>query len=81
MPPTASTAPRPSPGWRSYATMSSCPTAERPPLFAVWSLRHPGHATPTRVERTLTLRDESGERTEHAKDLRAFSGFPEKPRR
>ena len=53
------------------------PRAGRPPLFAVWVLCH-GAATSSMTERTLTLRDEAGERTDDAKALRAFSGFPEK---
>ena len=52
------------------------PRARRPPLFTVWALR-PGAATTPSIERQLTLRDEAGERTEHAKMIRAFSGLPE----
>jgi tRNA1(Val) A37 N6-methylase TrmN6 len=53
------------------------PRAERAPLFTVWALQG-GPATPTVVERTLTLRDGAGGRTDDARTLRAFSGFPEK---
>jgi tRNA1Val (adenine37-N6)-methyltransferase len=53
------------------------PRAGRPPLFSVWALRHGGAAQPL-VERTLTLRDDAGARTDDARTLRAFSGFPER---
>jgi tRNA1Val (adenine37-N6)-methyltransferase len=52
------------------------PRAGRPPLFTVWVLRHQVAAGPL-FQRRLTLRDEAGERTDDAKMLRAFSGFPE----
>jgi hypothetical protein len=55
------------------------PRAGRPPLFTVWALhRWAPDAAPSIVERTLTLRDEHGERTADAKMMRAFSGFPER---
>lgn len=56
------------------------PRAGRPPLFTVWAM-HARSATPVSsfVDRTLTLRDEQGERTADAKTMRAFSGFPERP--
>jgi tRNA1(Val) A37 N6-methylase TrmN6 len=53
------------------------PRAGRPPLFGVWALRHHGQARPE-VERELTLRDHHGARTDDARRLRAFSGFPER---
>lgn len=53
------------------------PRAGRPPLFAVWSMRR-GAAAPGCDERIVTLRDADGGRTDDAKALRAFSGFPEK---
>lgn len=53
------------------------PRAGRPPLFAVWSMRR-GGAPAQRDERVVTLRDAAGERTDDARALRAFSGFPEK---
>ena len=53
------------------------PRAGRPPLFTVWALRHDSAATPLQ-QRILTLRDVAGERTDDAKVLRAFSGFPER---
>lgn len=58
------------------ATFVVVPRAGRPPLFTVWALR----ATPpvSRRTRTLTLRDEHGERTADARMLRAFSGFAER---
>ena len=66
------------------------PRAGRQPLFTVWALRRQHGATdagersnscdwrtlPT-IERTLTLRDRAGERTDEAKMMRAFSGFEE----
>ncbi|MFZ9629790.1 MAG: tRNA1(Val) (adenine(37)-N6)-methyltransferase [Ilumatobacteraceae bacterium] len=52
------------------------PRAGRPPLFSVWAL-HRDHTRPCST-RTLTLRDEHGERTADARMLRAFSGFPER---
>lgn len=56
------------------------PRVGRPPLFAVWSLRHTGPNAPTvvRIEHTVTLRDAAGARTADARALRAFSGFPER---
>jgi tRNA1(Val) A37 N6-methylase TrmN6 len=53
------------------------PRAERPPLFTVWALLR-GTSARIAVERTLTLRDGAGNRTDDARTLRAFSGFPEK---
>jgi tRNA1Val (adenine37-N6)-methyltransferase len=53
------------------------PRAGRPPLFCVWALRHHSHMRPP-VERELTLRDHAGARTDDARELRAFSGFPER---
>jgi tRNA1(Val) A37 N6-methylase TrmN6 len=53
------------------------PRAGRPPLFSVWALRHHHHAQ-LRVDRELTLRDHDGARTDDARELRAFSGFPER---
>lgn len=55
------------------------PRAGLPPLFSTWVLRKraPEQAV-ARFERTLTLRDATGERTADARLLRAFSGFPEK---
>lgn len=52
------------------------PRAGRPPLFSVWALGR-GAAALARVDRVVTLRDERGERTDDARALRAFSGFPE----
>lgn len=55
------------------------PRAGRPPLFTVWAMQHMSSSTAGEpVDRTLTLRDAAGERTDDAKALRAFSGFPEK---
>lgn len=55
------------------------PRAGRPPLFSVWTLRPAagGHLAMC-TDRTLTLRDEHGERTADAKALKAFSGFSER---
>ena len=53
------------------------PRAGRPPLFCVWALRHGSEARPL-AERELTLRDHAGARTDDARTLRAFSGFPER---
>ena len=53
------------------------PRAGRSPLFCVWALRHRSEARPL-VERELTLRDHAGARTDDARMLRAFSGFPER---
>lgn len=57
------------------------PRSGRPPLFTVWALRHSSTigAGDTMVDRTLELRDADGERTDDARMMRAFSGFPEKP--
>jgi tRNA1(Val) A37 N6-methylase TrmN6 len=52
------------------------PRAGRAPLFSAWTLRHRAFAVEL-VERELTLRDATGERTDDAKMLRAFSGFAE----
>lgn len=50
-----------------------------PPLFSVWALRKlPLTEADLPFDRTLTLRDASGNRTVDAKTMRAFSGFPEK---
>ena len=53
------------------------PRAGRRPLFSVWALRR-GRTGGERTERVLTLRDAEGERTDDARALRAFSGFPER---
>ena len=53
------------------------PRAGRPPLFSVWSLRRDTAVGGRTIDRTLTLRTAEGERTDDAKMLRAFSGFPE----
>ena len=57
------------------------PRAGRPPLFTVWALHAdtPLPGPESAVERTLTLRDDVGERTDDAKMMRAFSGFAERP--
>jgi tRNA1Val (adenine37-N6)-methyltransferase len=61
------------------------PRHAQPPLFSVWtlvrqdSLRATGAPAADDVRtRTLTLRDQDGERTADARMLRAFSGFAEK---
>jgi tRNA1(Val) A37 N6-methylase TrmN6 len=59
------------------ATFVVIPRAGRPPLFTVWAMRAEPHGA-AHHRRTLTLRDEHGERTADARMMRAFSGFPEK---
>jgi tRNA1(Val) A37 N6-methylase TrmN6 len=54
------------------------PRRHRPPLFSVWAMRPAREAI--RVDTVIELRDEHGERTDDAKRLRAFSGFPENAR-
>jgi tRNA1(Val) A37 N6-methylase TrmN6 len=54
------------------------PRAGRPPLFSVWALRHAAVAHGATIEHELVLRDGAGERTDDAKMIRAFSGFPER---
>lgn len=54
------------------------PRAGRPPLFAVWTLRHLDDAV-VALGRELVLRDADGERTADARLLRAAAGFPERP--
>lgn len=54
------------------------PRAGRPPLFSVWALRHAAVTHGGPLERELVLRDHAGERTDDAKMIRAFSGFPER---
>lgn len=53
------------------------PKVGRPPLFSVWALRRIAPSGNPH-DRTLTLRDEQGNRTADARVLRAFSGFPER---
>jgi tRNA1Val (adenine37-N6)-methyltransferase len=52
--------------------------AERPPLFAVWTMRHTAFASDAPLARVMTLRTAEGERTDDARTMRAFSGFPER---
>ena len=59
---------------RVAARLAVVPRAGRPPLFAVWTLAFASEGA-SFAETTLTLRDESGERTADAAELRAFSGF------
>ncbi len=53
--------------------------APNPPLFSIWTLARPPRAlwrTPTLPAlSTLTIRDQTGQRTPEAADLRAFSGL------
>jgi tRNA1(Val) A37 N6-methylase TrmN6 len=52
------------------------PRAGRAPLFSVWALRWV--PSPATHSRSLTLRDEHGDRTDDARMLRAFSGLAER---
>lgn len=60
-------------GLHLHASCGIVARADKPPLFAVWTLR-PRPAEAERVS-TLTLRTADGARTPDADRLRAFSGF------
>jgi tRNA1Val (adenine37-N6)-methyltransferase len=50
----------------------------RPPLFTVWTMRRRAFVADPPVMRAMTLRTAAGERTDDARTMRAFSGFPER---
>lgn len=63
-------------GMHLWGRVVFVPRAGRPPLFSVWCLRR----TPSELlvlDRVLTPRDLQGDRTDDARMLRVFSGFPE----